>query len=71
MTNVIPLPLRGKPPVVCLDQSPPYSVIEASAMLLIREMFRQITSGEMTREEARVATDTIDRMLVRAKGERT
>lgn len=71
MTNVIPLPLRGKPPVVCLDQSPPYAVMEASAMLLIREMFRQICSGELSREEARIATDTIDRMLVRAKGERT
>lgn len=72
MTNVIPLNLPArKPAVVCLDHRPEYEAIEAGAMLIIREMFRQICSGELSRDEARIATDTIDRMLMRAKGERT
>lgn len=60
------------PAIVCMDEKPrERAVLHAAGTIVAREMAAQILAGSMTREEAAVGAHFLERMLKRAKGERT
>ena len=71
MGDVVPL-RPNMPAIVCTDKKPrERAVLHAAGTIVAREMAAQILAGSMPKDEAVIALAIMDRMLKRAKGERT